>query len=98
MKGIFTEGNIIAALTLVALLIVALIILIFAVQPTMNRVEWTEEIYIVRSGDTLWAIADKYCPDIVDKREWIYEVQNLNKIGDSTIHPGQRLTVLVPIG
>ena len=98
MRGIFTEGNITAALSLVALLIVAFILLIVAIQPTMNRVEWSAETYIVKSGDTLWAIADKYCPDIVDKREWIAEVKDLNRIHDSIIHPGQRLTVLVPIG
>lgn len=96
MKGIFSSENITAVIIMIAFLIAAFTILVIAVQPTMNRIEWAEETYIVKSGDSLWTIADNYCPDIVDKREWIEEVKHLNKINDSTIHPGQRLTILVP--
>ena len=96
MRGTFTPENISAAFILVGLLIAGLAILIVAVQPTMKQVEWTEATYTVKSGDTLWEIADKYCPDIVDKREWIAEVRNLNSLHNSTIHPGQQIKVLVP--
>ena len=95
MKGLFTGGNIGAAVALVAMLVVFIMLLI-AVQPTMRKIEWQEETYIVKSGDTLWRIADKYCPDIVDKREWIAEVQELNNLHGSILHPGQRLKVLAP--
>ena len=95
MKGFITGGHIGAAVAVIALLIILLMVLI-AVQPTMNKIEWEEETYIVKSGDTLWRIADKYCPDIVDKREWIAEVQELNNLHSSVLHPGQSLKVLVP--
>lgn len=96
MRGIFTDSNIAAALALIAFLIVAFILLIIAIQPTMNKIEWQEETYIVKSGDTLWEIADKYCPDIVDKREWIAEVQELNNLHGSALRIGQKLKVLAP--
>ena len=96
MKELFTQENITAALILIVLVIGLFLLLIIAAQPTMNRVEWEVDTYIVKSGDTLWAIADRYCPDIVDIREWIAEVKELNNLNDSTIHPGQRLKVLAP--
>ena len=96
MKGLFTTGNITAALAMVILLFVGIAILVIAVQPTMKQIEWDEETYIVKSGDTLWTIADKYCPEIVDKREWIHEIQELNDLHGSILHPGQRLKVLAP--
>lgn len=96
MKGLFTQENLTAAIILIVLLIGCFILLAIAIQPTMNRIEWDEETYIVKSGDTLWEIADRYCPDIVDKREWIAEVKELNDLGSSTLHPGQMLTVLAP--
>jgi len=65
-------------------------------QPTLDNVEWVEEIYTVKGGDSLWSISGYYCPDDVDRREWIDEVKSLNGLTDSTIHPGQRLTVLIP--
>lgn len=96
MKGILSHENIIAVVAMVAFTVAAFALLIVAVQPTMNKIEWQEETYIVKNGDTLWEIADKYCPDIVDKREWIAEVQELNNLHGSTLRIGQRLTVLAP--
>ena len=40
----------------------------------------------VESGDTLWRLADEYCPNTIDKREWIYEVRKLNNI--DVLYPG----------
>ena len=98
MKGLFATGGITAAVALVLFIGITLVLLLIATQSTMTKIEWDEETYIVKSGDTLWTIADKYCPEIVDKREWIHEVQELNDIHSSTIHPGQRLKVLAPKG
>lgn len=86
-------------LVLVLLALVAVSILVFntAFGSTMKRVDWREESYRVKSGDSLWAISGKYCPDDVDRREWIEEVQKLNGLTSSFLYAGQRLTVLVPI-
>ena len=96
MKSILSQETIIAVVAMVAFTVAALALLIVAVQPTMNKIEWQEETYSVKSGDTLWEIADKYCPDIVDKREWIAEVQKLNNLHGSALRIGQKLTVLAP--
>ena len=50
---------------------------------------------VVKPGDTLWKIARKSSDDKIDIREYIYEIQKINNIENSTIMPGD--TILVPI-
>ena len=64
---------------------------------TMKRVEWEEIEYCVSAGETLWDIAQEYCPESVDCREWINAVLDLNGMQDSTLYAGDVLTVLVPV-
>lgn len=90
------NNPVIAILLLLVLITIAILVLSFAGRSTLDRVEWQEETYRVKSGDSLWAISGRYCPDSVDRREWVDEVQALNGLTSSTIYPGQRLTVLVP--
>lgn len=77
--------------------IMSVLALNFAFQPTMKRVEWRRETYRVQSGDSLWVISRDYCPDNVDRQEWIDEVQEINGLTSSFIYPGQKLTVLAPV-
>jgi hypothetical protein len=86
------------------ILIVAAIIVIASVlilnhmfQSTMDGIEWEETIHRVKSGESLWSIAGEYCPDEVDRREWIAEIQSLNDLPDSNIRAGQKLIVLAPV-
>lgn len=95
-RGLQLESNFAAVLFLAALLVVAFILLSQILQSSMEKIEWREETYIVQSGDTLWEIADEFCPIDVDKREWIYEVQTINNIHGSALYPGQRIRVLTP--
>lgn len=44
--------------------------------------------YRVRDGDTLWSIAHRYGVEVADLRAW-------NQLAEVTIHPGQRLRVVV---
>jgi nucleoid-associated protein YgaU len=76
----------------VALLILALL----ALRPSMAAVKWEKETYRVRSGDSLWSISGEYCPDSVDRQEWIHKVRKLNDIDGSIIYPGQVITILAP--
>lgn len=48
--------------------------------------------YKVRSGDTLWDIAEINCPDEMDIREYIYRIYSQNDIS-ATIYPGQVITI-----
>ena len=85
-----------AVLLVIAILICSLLLLSFATRPTMDAIEWNQESYTVKAGDSLWSISADYCPDGVDRREWVEEVRELNCMDDSTIYPGQKITVLVP--
>lgn len=94
----FFESNTSTAVILIIFVVISILALNYAFQPTMDRITWAETTYLVGAGDSLWAIAADYCPDSVDRREWIEEVRALNDLNDSTIHPGQTLTVLVAVG
>jgi LysM repeat protein len=47
--------------------------------------------YVVKPTDTLWSIATRYYAG--DPRQGVWEVQRLNHLRDTTIVPGQRLTL-----
>lgn len=85
-----------AVLLVVVLLGLGLLALSVCFKSTMDAFDWREAPYRVQAGDSLWAIAGEYCPEGVDRREWIAEVQELNGLEDSVVYPGQRLRVLVP--
>lgn len=93
----FVESNAGTLVLLLLFLLVSALAISCAFQSTLDRVEWREEIYPVQSGDSLWALSGQYCPDNVDRREWIAAVSDLNGLSDSIIHPGQDLTILAPV-
>lgn len=86
-----------AVLLVVAILLGGILLLRWSTQPTMDAIEWREETYTVKSGDSLWTISYDYCPENVDRREWIDAVRELNGMDDSIIQAHQKLTVLAPI-
>jgi Tfp pilus assembly protein FimV len=94
----FLESNTLTVILLIALVVASVLVLNHALQPTMDEIEWRETTYRVQTGDSLWAISADYCPDGVDRREWIDEIRALNDLPDSNIHAGQTLTVLVAVG
>ena len=49
--------------------------------------------YIVRTGDTLWSIAEKYAPDDMDIREYIYFIEEDNSIENKSIYPEMELKI-----
>lgn len=92
-----SNNTLTAVLLLVVFLVLCILVLNLACGTTMDKAEWKEETYRVKEGDSLWAISGKYCHGNVDRRDWIAEIQELNGLEDSIIHPGQKLTVLAPI-
>lgn len=92
----FLESNAPTVVLLILLAVASVLILNYAFQPTMDGIEWREETYRVQAGDSLWAISAGYCPEGVDRREWVDEIRALNDLPDSMIHPGQTLIVLAP--
>ena len=81
-------------LVIISTFVVALLLLlassVMAAGPEPATVE-----YQVRSGDTLWMIAEEIAPD-ADARGLIAEIRHLNDLDSSLIVPGQRL--VVPVG
>ena len=71
-------------ITLAIFLLIA--ILIAFTSARKPEVTGTETV-TVYAGDTLWEMADEYCPASIDKREWIYTVKKMNKI--NVLTPGE---------
>lgn len=90
------ENNLLLVFFLIMFAVLGILALNFAFSSTLNRVPWHMEIYRVKGGDTLWALSEKYCPEIVDRREWIEEIKEMNGMKTSTIYTGQLLKVLAP--
>lgn len=77
---------------IVIIAVMALIMMWSVGGEAVPEYEDTEE-HIVRSGETLWSIANLYVDaEKHDRRIWIYEVREINDI-DPDIMPGQRITV-----
>lgn len=47
----------------------------------------------VSEGDTLWSIAELYCPKYIDIRNYITDVEKYNTLNNKTIYPGQAIVV-----
>ena len=91
----FLTNTTATALTFGAITLIASILLLNrAFQSTMDGIEWEEQIHRVQTGDTLWAISKDYCPNSVDRREWISEIRALNHLNNNHIEPGQQIIVL----
>lgn len=43
--------------------------------------------YEYDTAETLWGLADKYCPENMDKRQYIAEVMELNCMPNEVVHP-----------
>ena len=84
------RADILTACGIIAAVAVAAVLLAGAGKPR----EYCEETVTVRSGDTLWGIADAYCPEDMDKREYIRAIEADNEC-TSAIKAGDVLTVRV---
>lgn len=49
-------------------------------------------VHVVAPGETLWSLAEHYAPQ-EDPREYIYDLQQANSLGDGDIYPGEKLTL-----
>ena len=49
----------------------------------------------VRRGDSIWSIAEEYCPEGEDLRNFVYEIKKENLLSGSALAIGQK--ILVPV-
>jgi hypothetical protein len=96
MKSFIYESNWFPVLCIVLFLAIIVASFFYLTAPTLDRVDWERTTYTVQMGDSLWSISGRYCPDNVDRREWIGKVQKINRLDSSIIHVGERLTIIVP--
>lgn len=75
------------------LLIVVLICALVVNAISEPDYDFEETTYEVQSGDCLWNIASEYCPQSMNKWDYIKLVMERNHLTDSVIHPGQHLVV-----
>lgn len=71
------------------ILILFTFICIICNSNTQNDIIFKEVQYTVSSGETLWSIAQQYCPEGMDIREYIYKL-NISP----EIYAGQTITIL----
>lgn len=71
------------------LLALAAVIGAVAAQPSGSS--GSDQVYVVRPGDTLWSIAAARYGD--DPREGVWKLEQRNEVEDGLIHPGQRLVL-----
>ena len=90
--------KILAAITAVLSIVLCFCLIIKggaeAFGDSMDGREWAEAVHVVCAGETLWDMAQIYCPEDVDCRDWIERVTALNGI-DGYIYPGEELVVLI---
>jgi len=53
-----------------------------------QQIHWVS----VRSGDSLWSLAQRYAPN-TDPREWIDQVTAINNLGSAGVLAGQRVAI-----
>ncbi len=82
--------------------LVSIFLFVFTIIGTVIGINTVESAQVpkyieicVRSGDTLWSLADEHGAQNVDKRKIIYEISTINNLDDSYIYPGQVLKVPV---
>jgi LysM repeat protein len=69
--------------------IVALLALAVAWGARRSDGAGPEQVYVVKSGDTLWSIAASHYGG--DPREAVWRLQERNHLAASVVRPGQRL-------
>ena len=76
--------------------IIILLIAMFII-PQMQKRNYRRSLHyeevIVTRGDSLWKIGLDKCPEKMDIRDWIYDVNEHNSI-DTNVYPGMSLEVL----
>ncbi|MDO4733274.1 MAG: LysM peptidoglycan-binding domain-containing protein [Bacillota bacterium] len=75
------------------LFLLSLILIVFLLNSLVQEAHAEEEIemlkVVVREGNTLWELVDKYCDYDCDLRSAIHEVKRYNELTNNMIFPGQ---------
>lgn len=71
----------------------------FAVSANSDKASSASDSYYksvrISSGDTLWTIAQEYCPDTIDIHSYIDNIKSINDIKNNTIKTGEYIIVAI---
>ncbi len=79
-------------LVVISIVIAALVLLLASAVHAAGAGSDTT-VHLVRSGDTLWAIAAELSPDGGDVREVVATIRTINGMDSSVIVPGQVIEI-----
>lgn len=84
-------------LMMVISVFLVMVLIMQVVGPSRAAIVVPTESYIVERGDTLWGLAERFAPNSMDLREYVFRLRRLNDLQHSaTIQPGQRLYLPSP--
>ena len=74
-----------------------LIVVVITAIRLSNKEEKGYELtnYIVRTGDTLWSIAETHATEDMDIREYSYFIEEDNELKNKLIYPNMNLTIRI---
>ena len=47
----------------------------------------------VQYGDTIWGLAEEYCPATIDIRQAVYDICSINDVSADTLKAGQEIMI-----
>ena len=77
---------------LAALLLIVVVCLRESEKP--GRDDFVPVVRVIKAGDTAWQIADEYCPETLDKREYLGWCEQLNGGDIGYIRAGEQVVFL----
>ena len=77
---------------LAALLLIVVVCLRESEKP--GRDDFVPVVRVIKAGDTAWQIADEYCPETLDKREYLGWCEQLNGGDIVYIRAGEQVVFL----
>jgi len=81
---------------LVIISIVVLILIIYSnIYTYADETKANYKTIIVKEGDTLWGIAQRFNNKNEDVRKVVYIIKKFNGLNDAVIYPGQELKIPV---
>lgn len=79
-------------ITMILIVLLTYILVSLTTSYIVESKSVTSNSIVVKQGDTLWSIAEKI-DSRRDIREIVYDIQQLNKMQNSNLNPGEKLYI-----
>ena len=78
----------------IGVIVIVILVTLIKIKQENKPVEYTTKEYVISSKETLWSIAERYAPEGMDIREYIYHIEEDNNI-DSMVYSNQVITIRI---